>query len=38
MGGRFVAPYIAEKYGLELPEYDGVEQVVEVDSKTGEKL
>lgn len=38
VGGRFVAPYICEKYGLELPEYEGVDQIVEVDAKTGQKL
>lgn len=38
VGGRFVAPYICEKYGLELPAYEGVDQVVEVDVKTGQKL
>lgn len=30
LGGRFVSPGIAEKYGLELPEYPGIDQVVEV--------
>lgn len=38
MGGRFVAPGIAERFGLELPAYEGVEQVVEVDRDTGERL
>lgn len=42
VGGRFVSPGIKEKYGLEVPEYEGVEQVVEVgaDGKAlkGEKL
>jgi len=38
IGGRFVSPTISEKYGLQLPEYSGVDQVVEVDPKTGEKL
>ncbi|KAL7273685.1 hypothetical protein RUND412_003427 [Rhizina undulata] len=38
LGGRFVYPGIAKKYGLELPEYDGVEQIVELDPKTGGKL
>jgi len=27
---RFVTPAIAEKYGFDLPEYEGVDQVVEV--------
>ena len=34
---RFVSPDIVEKYDLELPAYDGMDQVVEVGS-TGEKL
>lgn len=29
-GGRFVSPVIAAKYGLALPEYHGIDQVVEV--------
>jgi NAD(P)H-hydrate epimerase len=33
-----VSPDIAKKYDLELPEYDGVDQIVELDPKTGEKL
>ncbi|KAF4124430.1 NAD(P)H-hydrate epimerase [Geosmithia morbida] len=37
VGGRFVAPSIARKYGLEIPEYEGVDQVVEV-SPEGRKL
>ncbi|OAA60675.1 YjeF-related protein [Cordyceps fumosorosea ARSEF 2679] len=37
VGGRFVSPAIAEKYNLQVPEYEGVDQVVEVDV-TGEKL
>lgn len=37
IGGRFVSPDIKEKYGLELPEYEGIDQVVEV-GRNGEKL
>lgn len=36
-GCRFVSPDIAEKYDLELPAYEGVDQIVEVGS-SGEKL
>ena len=35
---RFVSPEIAQKYDLELPEYDGIDQIVELDPKTGQKL
>ncbi|KAJ2977510.1 hypothetical protein NQ176_g4333 [Zarea fungicola] len=31
VGGRFVSPMIAEKYNLQVPQYDGVDQIVEVD-------
>ena len=31
VGGRFVNPLIKERYGLELPEYQGLDQVVEVE-------
>jgi len=31
LGGRFVSPDIAKKYDLELPEYEGVDQIVEWD-------
>jgi hypothetical protein len=34
---RFVTPDIQQKYDLELPAYEGVDQVVEVD-RNGEKL
>jgi len=34
---RFVSPDIKEKYDLELPEYEGIDQIVEVSSG-GEKL
>jgi len=30
IGGRFVTPVIAKKYDFELPEYEGLDQVVEV--------
>lgn len=34
---RFVSPDIAKKYDLDLPEYEGVDQIVEL-GKNGEKL
>ncbi|POR30905.1 Uncharacterized protein TPAR_08888 [Tolypocladium paradoxum] len=37
IGGRFVSPSMAKKYGFEVPEYQGVDQVVEV-ATSGEKL
>lgn len=37
IGGRFVSPDIMAKYQLELPEYDGIDQIVEV-GRNGEKL
>ncbi|KAK0654985.1 YjeF N-terminal domain-containing protein [Cercophora newfieldiana] len=37
IGGRFVTPAIAEKYGFDLPEYEGIDQVVEV-GPDGHKL
>lgn len=37
IGGRFIAPCIAKKYEFELPEYEGLDQVVEV-SPSGQKL
>lgn len=37
IGGRFVTPAIASKYGFEVPEYKGIDQVVEVET-TGQKL
>ena len=30
IGGRFLPANVAEKYGLDLPQYDGVDQIVEV--------
>ncbi|KAK1700852.1 YjeF N-terminal domain-containing protein [Colletotrichum godetiae] len=36
-GSRFVSPGIAEKYNLEIPQYEGIDQVVEVDNN-GQKL
>ncbi|KAG4031112.1 hypothetical protein MFRU_010g02370 [Monilinia fructicola] len=30
LGGRFVTPEIAKKYNLQLPEYEGVDQIVEM--------
>ncbi|KAF5490088.1 NAD(P)H-hydrate epimerase [Colletotrichum siamense] len=37
LGSRFVSPGIAEKYNLDLPQYEGIDQVVEVDNN-GQKL
>ncbi|OTA97562.1 hypothetical protein M434DRAFT_248001 [Hypoxylon sp. CO27-5] len=37
IGGRFVSPSIAKKYDFEVPEYQGIDQIVEV-SAGGEKL
>ncbi|GKT42795.1 NAD(P)H-hydrate epimerase [Colletotrichum spaethianum] len=37
IGGRFVSPGIAEKYNLDIPQYEGIDQVVEVDNN-GQKL
>ncbi len=34
---RFVSPDIRKKYDLELPEYEGIDQIVEVGSN-GQKL
>ncbi len=34
---RFVSPGIQKKYDLDLPEYEGIDQVVEV-GKNGQKL
>ncbi|KAI0119853.1 YjeF N-terminal domain-like protein [Daldinia grandis] len=37
IGGRFVSPAIAKKYDFEVPEYRGIDQIVEVGTE-GEKL
>ncbi|KAL8351277.1 hypothetical protein RB598_006182 [Gaeumannomyces tritici] len=37
VGGRFVTPAIAKKYELELPEYEGLDQVAEL-GPAGQKL
>ncbi|ROT41076.1 YjeF N-terminal domain-like protein [Sodiomyces alkalinus F11] len=37
VGGRFVSPKIARQYDLDLPQYEGIDQVVEVDHN-GQKL
>ncbi|KAI9862010.1 MAG: hypothetical protein M1824_001755 [Vezdaea acicularis] len=37
LGGRFVSPQIAQRYDLGVPEYNGLDQVVELGSN-GEKL
>lgn len=34
---RFVSPSIAEKYGFDVPSYEGIDQVAEVGS-SGQKL
>ncbi|MCJ1307756.1 hypothetical protein MMC25_001404 [Agyrium rufum] len=37
IGGRFLPPEVAEKYGLDLPAYVGIDQIVEVD-ESGSRL
>lgn len=37
LGGRFLSPEMADKYGLDIPAYEGLDQVVEVPVE-GEKL
>jgi len=37
VGGRFVSPDIARKYELDIPEYPGIDQVVEID-RNGQRL
>lgn len=37
IGGRFVTPTIAKKFGFNLPEYEGIDQIVEV-GPDGHKL
>jgi NAD(P)H-hydrate epimerase len=37
IGGRFVSEEMAKKYNLDIPPYEGIDQVVEVD-KSGHKL
>ena len=37
IGGRFLPPSVAKKYDLDIPPYDGIDQIVEVD-KNGHKL
>lgn len=34
VGGRFVAPSMAKKFGFDIPEYIGVEQIAEVSTST----
>lgn len=38
VGGRFLSAEVAEKYGLDVPAYEGLDQVVEVGVEGGEKL
>jgi NAD(P)H-hydrate epimerase len=35
LGGRFLSPEMAEKYGLDLPEYEGIDQIVEIPNAVG---
>jgi NAD(P)H-hydrate epimerase len=35
IGGRFLSPSVAKKYGLDIPKYEGLDQVVEVPVETG---
>ncbi|ORY17245.1 meiotically up-regulated gene 182 protein [Clohesyomyces aquaticus] len=37
LGGRFLSPQMADKYGLDLPNYAGIDQIVEVPVGDGEK-
>ncbi|KAK0513097.1 hypothetical protein JMJ35_004083 [Cladonia borealis] len=37
VGGRFLPPSVAEKYDLDIPEYKGVDQIVEVSVEKGSK-
>ncbi|KAI9904197.1 hypothetical protein N3K66_000726 [Trichothecium roseum] len=37
VGGRFVPPSIAKKYDFQVPQYEGIDQIVEVSSN-GQKL
>ncbi|MCJ1475130.1 hypothetical protein MMC13_003790 [Lambiella insularis] len=37
VGGRFLPPSVAEKYNLDMPEYQGVDQIVELD-RNGHRL
>jgi len=30
LGGRFVSPVIARKYGFEVPQYQGIDQIAEI--------
>ena len=38
VGGRFLPPAVAEKFGLDLPAYEGIDQIVEVPVGGGGKL
>ncbi|EEH06487.1 AI-BP family protein [Histoplasma capsulatum G186AR] len=38
LGGRFLTKGVVERYGLDIPEYPGVEQIVEVDVNGEGKL
>ncbi|KAI1915628.1 hypothetical protein LOZ53_001425 [Ophidiomyces ophidiicola] len=38
IGGRFLTKTVAEKYGLDVPDYPGIDQVMEVEAEGAEKL
>lgn len=38
VGGRFLTKAIADKYDLDLPDYAGIDQIVEVGVNADEKL
>ncbi|EAS31333.3 NAD(P)H-hydrate epimerase [Coccidioides immitis RS] len=38
IGGRFLTKATAEKYGLDVPDYPGIDQVMEIDVEGSEKL
>ncbi|KAI1943486.1 hypothetical protein LOZ66_000068 [Ophidiomyces ophidiicola] len=38
IGGRFLTTTVAEKYGLDVPDYPGIDQVMEVEVEGAEKL
>jgi NAD(P)H-hydrate epimerase len=35
VGGRFLSTKVAEKYGLDVPDYHGVDQIAELPIETG---
>ena len=38
VGGRFLSAQMAEKYGLDVPPYEGLDQIAEVGVEEGGKL